>query len=125
MTAPARIRLSRAKGWKMPDNTLKVDRTTPWGNPFRTGLHGTAEDCVRRYTLLLLGNLVIGGKGGPIPAIEDQRTTLKFVWHNWATLTGKNLACWCQDGAPCHAHVLLELANNEKPNFERFLKVPA
>lgn len=26
-------------------------------------------------------------------------------------LRGKNLACWCPIGAPCHADVLLELAN--------------
>jgi hypothetical protein len=31
-------------------------------------------------------------------------------------LAGKNLACWCKvtnSGAPCHADVLLELANME------------
>ena len=27
------------------------------------------------------------------------------------TLKGKNLACWCKPGAPCHADVLLELVN--------------
>jgi len=26
-------------------------------------------------------------------------------------LRGKNLACWCDDKGPCHADVLLELAN--------------
>jgi hypothetical protein len=27
-------------------------------------------------------------------------------------LQGKNLACWCRlDGKPCHADVLLEIAN--------------
>lgn len=28
-----------------------------------------------------------------------------------ADLTGKNLGCWCPLGQPCHADVLLELAN--------------
>jgi hypothetical protein len=28
-------------------------------------------------------------------------------------LRGKNLACWCKPGEPCHADVLLELANSE------------
>lgn len=27
------------------------------------------------------------------------------------TLRGHNLACWCKPGMPCHADVLLELAN--------------
>ena len=29
-----------------------------------------------------------------------------------AQLRGKNLACWCALDAPCHADVLLEIANN-------------
>jgi hypothetical protein len=28
-------------------------------------------------------------------------------------LRGKNLACWCPLDKPCHADVLLELANKE------------
>jgi hypothetical protein len=28
-------------------------------------------------------------------------------------LRGKNLACWCPLDQPCHADVLLELANQE------------
>jgi len=28
-----------------------------------------------------------------------------------AELRGKNLACWCRIGEPCHADVLLSLAN--------------
>lgn len=28
-----------------------------------------------------------------------------------SVLRGKNLACWCKVGDPCHADVLLELAN--------------
>jgi len=26
-------------------------------------------------------------------------------------LRGRDLACWCKPGAPCHADVLLEIAN--------------
>jgi hypothetical protein len=28
-------------------------------------------------------------------------------------LRGKNLACWCEPGAPCHADVLMKVANQE------------
>ena len=38
-TRPQRVQLKRSAGWKMPANTVKVDRTTRWGNPF------TAADC--------------------------------------------------------------------------------
>ena len=29
-------------------------------------------------------------------------------------LRGKNLACWCKAGTPCHADVLLKLANQAR-----------
>lgn len=54
---PQRIQLSRRKGWKMPPNTVKVDRATAFGNPFiaeecrNAGYVGTdnavAERCVK------------------------------------------------------------------------------
>jgi hypothetical protein len=31
---PARIQLKRTRGWHMPPDTVKVDRTTRFGNPF-------------------------------------------------------------------------------------------
>ena len=37
MSTPIRIQLSRRKGWRMPPNTVKVDRTTKWGNFYRIG----------------------------------------------------------------------------------------
>ena len=37
MTKPIRVQLRRTKGWKMPENTVKADRTTKWGNPFIPG----------------------------------------------------------------------------------------
>lgn len=39
----------------MPPNTVKVDRTTKWGNPAIVGKDGTAADCVYWYVLLLAG----------------------------------------------------------------------
>jgi len=29
-------------------------------------------------------------------------------------LRGKNLACWCKIGEPCHADILLKIANEEE-----------
>jgi hypothetical protein len=31
-----------------------------------------------------------------------------------SSLRGKNLACWCRAGTPCHADVLLEVANEQR-----------
>ncbi len=89
-----RIQLKRTKGWRMPPNTVKVDRTSLFGNPYRVGLYRnfTAEDAVSAFREWL-------------PAHPY------FVAMVRRDLAGKNLACWCKPGAPCHADVLLELAN--------------
>lgn len=102
---PVRIQLSRAKGWRMPPNTVKVDRSTRWGNPWSiktarsAGFYGTdaelAEMCVGMFRNAMLRNL---------PAVCHINT-------NISALRGKNLACWCKPGSPCHADVLLEIAN--------------
>ena len=100
---PERIQLKRTKGWRMPPNTVKVDRGTRWGNPFRSGFYGPldrspidAEGSVGLFRDML---------GDPaIRAACDYPADL-------SPLRGKNLACWCKPGEPCHADVLLSLAN--------------
>lgn len=96
---PDRIQISRAKGWRMPPNAVKVDRSTRWGNPFRIGDFGVpdAKAAVQRYREWLEGRVT----GPTPPGIVDIRTHLG----------GKDLACWCRTGDLCHADVLLELAN--------------
>ncbi len=74
----------------MPTNTIYVGRPTRWGNPFRGGVHGDAEQCVAAFSEWVAGARL--GESFP-PSIEDIRVKLG----------GKNLACWCAIGAPCHA----------------------
>lgn len=128
MSAPVRVQLSRKRGWKMPPNTVKVDRSGKgrWGNPWRIGdrmydpalndfrVVETAADAVQAfrqmvdwdpdapYTPFEGSGLICFGGFGPE---HRNRKTIR------AELRGKNLACWCKPGAPCHADVLLELAN--------------
>lgn len=103
---PVRVQISRAKGWKMPPNTVKVDRTTKWGNPFIVGKPGgmfTAKVMDRRHAYMLFKSIA-----SEIPAL---------VAASRSELRGKNLACWCPHDDPyedaCHAAVLLEIANAE------------
>lgn len=103
---PQRIQLSRRKGWRMPANTVKVDRATRWGNPFVVGVHGTQAECVDLYRLLLAGLVAIGERN-----VSDQLAALEHARAHIADLRGKQLACWCRSGTPCHADVLLEAAN--------------
>ncbi len=91
---PKRIQLSRKKGWRMPPNTVSVARPTKWGNPVKVGDPGypSSEDAVRWYREHITPQSLMGKDA----AVE---------------LRGKNLACWCKPGQPCHADVLLEIAN--------------
>jgi hypothetical protein len=106
---PQRIQLSRAKGWRMPPNTVKVDRSTRYGNPFaagrfvfatgpKQGQTMTQADAAQAFRNLMATNLRM--EPAKTRAVLDE-------------LRGKNLACWCKAGEPCHADVLLELANAE------------
>ncbi|MDD5006684.1 MAG: DUF4326 domain-containing protein, partial [Candidatus Omnitrophica bacterium] len=52
---PYRVRLSREKGWRMPENTVKVDRSTHLGNPFIVGVHGNIDECIKMFKTLLTG----------------------------------------------------------------------
>ena len=108
---PIRIQLRRAKGWRMPPNTVKVDRTTKWGNPFIVGGHGNAAECVRLFELLCGGYGCISVN---TECLDRQIAFMAFATANIAKLRGKNLACWCRPGTPCHADVLLKIAN-QKP----------
>lgn len=108
---PERIRLSRKKGWRMPPNTVKVDRTTRWGNPCIVGVHGTREDCVKWFQLALGGYIVLGHKTPDGAWLADQLMAYrKMAKRDRRHLIGKNLACWCPLDKPCHADVLLEVA---------------
>ena len=110
--APHRIRLSRAKGWRMPENTVKVTRPGPYGNPFvvgelapsvytrfHYGVVETSEQAVALFRRVMVHEL-----SRQTPAAER---AVDLV----ANLRGKNLACWCALDQPCHADVLLEIAN--------------
>jgi hypothetical protein len=104
-----RIRLSRAKGWRLPENAVNVARPGPWGNPFVVGKDGDRARCVELFELALAGYLCVSTSHATIDA---QRALFRHVHKHLGQLRGKDLACWCRlDGKPCHADVLLRLAN--------------
>lgn len=119
---PERIQRRRVKGWRKPAGAVIVDRATKWGNPITFSDVGAqfpslnerqvAQLVVRDFEPLARnGRLHLpnwrraGGERGPItwtyPSVEEIR----------AELAGKDLVCWCGPDDPCHANVLLELAN--------------
>lgn len=106
---PERVQLSRKKGWRMPENTVKVDRTTRWGNPFRVGDQVQSDPSQPVAVCFSQQQAVEAFRGFCEHAIGSS-----FVSAVRAKLRGKNLACWCPLDQPCHAEVLLELANADE-----------
>jgi hypothetical protein len=110
---PTRIHRRRIKGWRMPPNTVNVTRGpgSVWGNPFIVGTHGDAKTCVARFERLAAGLIDMATQ--PAPAYADLVNSLHVLRTRLHELRGKNLACWCAPDAPCHADVLLMLANKD------------
>lgn len=108
---PQRVQLSRAKGWRLPPNTVNLARGPgrAFGNPFIVGRHGTADACVSRFRDLLTG--LVRMYPVPCPSYLEQVAAKDIILTRLPELRGKNLACWCEPGERCHADVLLELAN--------------
>jgi Domain of unknown function (DUF4326) len=113
VTEPTRIQLSRAKGWRMPPNTVKVDRTTRWGNPFdlkQTSICFLAVTSAFPAPFVGLHQRPSAGRSVDLFTARVQ-AQLEADRDYLEPLRGKNLACWCKVGTPCHGDVLLQLAN--------------
>lgn len=112
-----RIQRRREKGWRMPEGCVYVGRPTIYGNPFI--VPDEAAIAVEAYRLWLTGDAYGLFKmclecGVPLfPLVPEKWNDLLNVQMAIrCRLEGKDLACWCPLDAPCHADVLLELANN-------------
>jgi hypothetical protein len=111
---PVRLRRSRAKGARLvsPNGlpVVCVTRGTKWGNPFSVWQHadvrvGTPAEAVHLFRLLVTGD------AGLLARYPFLRGRYAEIATSIDSLLGKNLACFCKPGEPCHADVLLELAN--------------
>jgi hypothetical protein len=93
--------MSRQHPWRAdnPDAVI-VARPSKWGNPFPVSPRGR-DHAVGAFRALLRDGQARAHVGYPEPdEIRDE-------------LAGKDLACWCALDQPCHADVLLELANGD------------
>lgn len=124
MTRRVRLQLSRKTGfdlqaWSRATNGLEavsVARPGRHGNPWAIRFYG-------RWRVegpgLPLGGVICGNEeGARMVAVRlfregVARWSAEGVEATRRALAGKNLACWCAPGAPCHADVLIELANPE------------
>lgn len=135
---PERIQRKRTKGWRMPEGAVYVGRPTKFGNPFEAykctccgywdvrddngvtylvdhayvrqehvranpATWTTKDEAIREAVRLYSDELTywVGGR-------MDWDSTFREAVSG---LRGKDLACWCPLDQPCHADVLLEIAN--------------
>lgn len=110
----------------MPEGAIYVGRPSRWGNPFEVGRFFTSQLAVDAFIVHIASyfgwaDRTIRRAFHPLPVESAE-------FREWlAPLVGHDLACWCSlceahaDGRPlgvecpldmpCHADVLLELAN--------------
>ena len=123
--SPVRLRLSRKAGFRLQAHSLAVNglpavnvaRPGKWGNPFtirqaiEAGYIKRASEplasqflveCFEDWLLDRPDHMWTG------PARDEARRSILSTLDD---LRGKNIACWCAPGAPCHGDVLLELAS--------------
>ena len=115
-SSPRRVQRKRTKGWRMPENTVSVCRPSKWGNPYKVGVP------VQNQASLM--SCIMSGAVGPREwqenaELDTEQAVTLYEYHltqggrylPLAELRGKNLACFCPLGKPCHADVLLRWAN--------------
>lgn len=99
----------------MPDGAIYVGRPTDWGNPYQIRRRGGGYEVVGR-------GKVVWGFAAPMTrrdaaecAVDLYRDIIppRSIRAREAQihLAGHDLACWCPLDLPCHADVLLEVAN--------------
>ena len=125
--------MSRQHPWRADNpDAVVVARPSKWGNPFAARIpHGevlqgreTRAVLVEQYRRWLVDGASTDKAVASLPLRTPQgdvwvasmplvsRPTLREIR---AALAGKDLACWCPTSQPCHADVLLELANGVTP----------
>lgn len=119
--------MRRTKGWRKPEGAIYVGRPSLWGNPWTLAeLACWAETKEERAALAVrhyerdLGCLGLLSDWSRV--VSDRRfgeVCDAFRSHGWTNMAeaapfflgGHDLACWCPLDQPCHADVLLRLAN--------------
>lgn len=120
MSAPRRVQRTRKAGGGMPVGAVYVGRPGRWGNPFEVRRYGVRLS-LQLFRSSLAGMWDPGNVAGLPESIARDAYEAHVAWLKrlgghptelaWAELAGRDLACWCAPGAPCHADALLEVAN--------------
>jgi hypothetical protein len=140
VSQPKRIQLRRTKGWRKPEGAIVVARPSRWGNWYvirRNRVVTSRGFEAKGDRLVVVATDKWGHETGPHwgvwpntdDGMRDARTFAVELYRRALDasyvdldgehrrrsyldgLAGHDLACWCPLYQPCHADVLLELAN--------------
>lgn len=121
-----RFQRKRLKGWRKPEGSVIVDRTSKWGNPYLVsdaedaGIEDPHQFSVDAFRSWLEGDEWARPVDGDYERSKALRTKMLSEMHE---LRGKHLVCFCPLDKPCHADVLIEMANESYISFfERTLQ---
>ena len=107
---PKRVQMRRDRPWRKdhPDAVI-VARPSKWGNPFKMSEAMEAVYTEEAARLMVVHAFEEWLRGNP--DFFEPHNLRDHVITNVDELRGKDLACWCPLDQPCHADVLLRLAN--------------
>jgi len=123
MSDPKRVQRSRAKGSKLEPGAVCVSRGTRWGNGYKVSRHprGWRVEWLNGETARVHQDIdearahAVQLYEKDLAAISNMDVLGDQLRADIETLRGKTLACWCPLDSPCHADVLLALANEARP----------
>lgn len=96
----------------MPGGAVYVGRGSRWGNPWRVEQHDQSGHWfIAGPRVNPLQHPCGNEEGARLVAVKLFREHAERTRLRCEDLRGKTLACWCRADQPCHADVLLELAN--------------
>lgn len=132
MMAPVRIQLSRKRGFRLDETSLatngllafNVARPNRWGNPWRVKIRGRfheggdawagAHDWEVNYPFHHSKREAAQRAVDCFEHALTEGLLTRIKIEEVKELRGRNLACWCSLDMPCHADVLLRLANTHE-----------
>jgi len=112
------IHIRNQKDGDLQNNAVNVCGSSKWANPFLIKVKITNVAMLSTLALTRFEFEQWATDEGYTP--KNRKDTLE-LYARWAVtnpflnieeLRGKNLACTCDTGKPCHRDVLLKLANN-------------
>lgn len=124
---PRRVQLQRRRGWRKPEGAVVVAPPSRWGNPHVVTWHASrwwevSDGSGHRLAWEKPNALALARE---LFRIDLYNNLLDFSPEDVrAQLAGRDLCCWCPLDWPCHADVLLAVANSANSSSASSRPVP-